>query len=477
MSFKFGGARAQVCPYCRFVVARSDRGLEKLGKMADLLELPTPFAVGSGGWWGTRRFEVEGRAQYNRVGEASAPWQETLVAFPEDGSHLWVAHAQGRWYGTSEVKLDLVPPFDALEPGERIELDGGHGSWVVQEIGARELLSAEGNLTGIPKPGVATRYADISASGGRFGTIDYGDGSEPPVVFLGSKFDPATVRLDSGASLEEPKAAAKELACPSCGGILPLLSERAERVVCKYCGAQSDVRDGALAALGPAPRPPEEPLIPIGAEGVLRGQKLVSCGVVHRSCVVDGERYPWREYLLWGGASVGYWWLMEEDGAWSLVTPIEAGEIEDAGVSVRYRGAGYSFKQQVEASVDYVVGEFYWQVAIGERVEATELEGPGGKVSREKSDSEVVYSFCAPFDPRELAAFGIRPPVGLAMSSRGFGGGDFDPDDYRVPRASWGLGSLFGVLLLGALGIGVLALMADCNGMGGGSYGGGYYSK
>ena len=40
---------------------------------------------------------------------------------------------------------------------------------------------------------------------------------------------------------------------------------------------------------------------------------------------------------------------------------------------------------QVQAKVDYVIGEFYWKVEVGETVDATEFQGPGGKVSRERS--------------------------------------------------------------------------------------------
>jgi hypothetical protein len=72
-------------------------------------------------------------------------------------------------------------------------------------------------------------------------------------------------------------------------------------------------------------------------------------------------------------------------------------------------------KQQVTASVDYVIGEFYWKVEIGESVQAAEFEGPGGKVSREQSPSEVIYTFVSPLDPRELAAFGVAPPAGAPM--------------------------------------------------------------
>ena len=44
-------------------------------------------------------------------------------------------------------------------------------------------------------------------------------------------------------------------------------------------------------------------------------------------CTVEGERYRWREYLVYAGPRVGYLWLMEEDGVWHLVTPISPGEV------------------------------------------------------------------------------------------------------------------------------------------------------
>ena len=48
MTFKFAGARAQVCKYCKFLVARTDRGLVRVGQVADLVEIPSPLDPPSG---------------------------------------------------------------------------------------------------------------------------------------------------------------------------------------------------------------------------------------------------------------------------------------------------------------------------------------------------------------------------------------------------------------------------------------------
>jgi ribosomal protein S27E len=425
ITFKFAGARSLVCEYCHNVVARTDRGLVAQGRMADLLEIATPLGHGATGKWKDEPFEVIGRVQMDRAGAPGAPWQEILIWIPVRDATTWVAHAQGRWYATEEVPAAPgLPSFESLRPGTQVHLE--QGVFVVQEVGQRRVVSGEGSMPNVPKPGAVTRYADISGAGGAFGTIDYGDGSEPPTLYVGRQFELREMVLDqTGLPPELPQAKAAVLDCPNCGGKLPLLSNAAERVVCQYCGTASDVTQGNLQALGPSPKPPIQPQIAIGAEGVIRGTKYVVCGFVIRSCRVEGVTYRWREYLLFGGEAVGYRWLMEEDGNWQFVEPIETGDVMDQGSSAVFRGSHYSFKQSVRAKVDYVIGEFYWKVEIGETVEATELEGPGGKVSREKSPSEVTYSFCTPMTGGELAPFGISLPAfaGLGGDFAGIGGG------------------------------------------------------
>jgi len=428
MTFKFAAARAQVCEHCKFVVARTDRGLEAQGRMADLIEIPTPLQLGVEGNWNGEPFEVVGRLQMDRAGAPGAPWQEILLYFPTQDSFTWVAYAMGRWYATNEQPLPEggVPPVEQLRPGGAVSL-GSQGSWVVSEVAQRRVVSGEGELSNAPAPGVVTRYADISAAGGRYGTIDYGDGSAPPELYLGQQIDPAIMKLESGQPIDMPEARVTSVECPNCGGDLPIISERAERIVCQYCGTASDLAQGHLSALGPAPKPPIMPMIPIGAEGNLRGNRVVCCGFVIRSCWVDGEVFSWREYLLFAGERVGYQWLIEDSGQWQHVTPLEAGEILDSGHTAIFRGQQYALgNPPVTANVDYVIGEFYWKVEIGEQVEAAELGGPGGKISREKTRTEVNYSFCTPISPHEVfGAFGLAAPAGagMAMAPMGDGGG------------------------------------------------------
>jgi len=463
MTFRFAGAAAQVCKHCKFVVARTDRNLVAVGRMADLVDIPTPLQLGVTGRWGNEPFVVDGRVQLDRAGAPGAPWQEHFLAFPNSGRWCWVAAAQGRWYSTTEVPLPPggLPPLGALRPGGQIQLQG-YGVFTVAEVGKRRVISGEGELPAVAAPGAVTSFADIAGPNGAFGTLDYGDGqSIPPKLYLGQQIDPAVMRLDSGTPVQAAEAQVTAVACPSCGGNLPLAAPgTAERIVCRYCGTASDLRQGALVALGAAPRPPIEPYIPLGAEGQLRGMRVLCIGFVVRGCTVEGERYRWREYLLYAGPSVGYLWLMEEDGAWQIVTPLGPGDVQVSGGAAAYRGSAYTFKQSVAAEVEYVIGEFYWKVEIGERVRATEYQGPGGKISVEEAPTEVSYSFCEPISARDLgAAFGIKPPPSPAFGGGGGGGGS----------SGFSVLLIIGIIII----IIVILAMSDCSGCGGG--GGGVY--
>ena len=161
---------------------------------------------------------------------------------------------------------------------------------------------------------------------------------------------------------------------------------------------------------------------------------------------------------------------MGEERQWPCAERMGAGDVLDSGHQATVGGNADSRKQQVRAKVDYVMGEFYWKVEIGETVEATEFAGPGGKLSRERTPTEVNYSFVTPVVPHEVAAFGVAPPAGGGGGLGGFGeGGD-------------GGGSGAGTILIAIVVIVVICLilamaMGGACGGGGGSYSGGGWSK
>jgi hypothetical protein len=128
-----------------------------------------------------------------------------------------------------------------------------------------------------------------------------------------------------------------------------------------------------------------------------------------RSTTVEGERYAWREYLLYAGAA-GFVWLMEEDGRFEHIIPIALGDVARGPTleSRIYHGESYTQLEPVFAQVEHVVGEFYWRVEAGEAVEIVEFSGPKSqKIGEERSGTEVSVSFSRPIERDELErAFG-----------------------------------------------------------------------
>ena len=63
IEFKTGSTIVLVCPFCRSAVARTDRGLEDLGKVAEVADSQSPLKLGLKGTYNNARFELTGRAQ------------------------------------------------------------------------------------------------------------------------------------------------------------------------------------------------------------------------------------------------------------------------------------------------------------------------------------------------------------------------------------------------------------------------------
>ena len=61
--FKSGSSVVVVCGFCNSVVARTDRGVEDVGKVADVVESGSPLEVGLRGAVRNVPFTLTGRAQ------------------------------------------------------------------------------------------------------------------------------------------------------------------------------------------------------------------------------------------------------------------------------------------------------------------------------------------------------------------------------------------------------------------------------
>jgi len=390
VTFKSGSSVVVVCEYCKSVVARTDRALEDLGKVAEIVESGSPLDVGLAGVYRGVAFELTGRAQLEHA--AGGMWDEWYAAFA-DGRWGWLAEAQGRFFLTYPTPSPIeVPPFDALEPGRGISGIPVAVPLVVMEKGEARMLAARGEIPYRLVPGEVYPYADLSGQGGVFGTIDYGE--EPPLVYIGREITLAELGIAETARAAEHEArrvTAAQLQCPQCAGPLELRApDKTERVTCPNCGSLLDVNQGNLRFLEALEPGKFTPTIPIGVTGEFKGgQKLTVIGFMVRSVEFEGTRYFWEEYLLYD-PPVGFRWLVQSDNHWSFVEPVAPGEVTDGDKIVRFRGKSFKIFQDALARVEHVAGEFYWKVTTGELVRAADFINAPEMLSKEVSGTELI---------------------------------------------------------------------------------------
>ena len=445
IEFALGSSWALVCPYCRFSVMRTATDVQAIGQVSDLVPTAPEVGVGDRVTISGHDWRVGGRLQLDH---GRGPWDEWYVMNAETGQWAWLAKAQGHWYLTYPVALQAaLPAWQQLMPGmQGMLIPGMQRTWTVAERGQSRMLSAEGELPFPIVPNAQNWYADLAGPGGAFATIDYGDGSQPAKVFVGAQYAPDRVQIHRGGMGPRPvqKVDTSRLRCPRCGTPVPLrVPETTERVGCGSCRALLDFQQGDLRFLREIEQARSAPLIPLGTEGELRGEKLMCIAYMERSTNVEGETFYWREYLLHGAN--GYRWLMEDAGHWTLVKDVSAGELQIGPEEVGYQGRDYRLFNRVTGEVRYVVGEVYWRVEVGETAALCDFIAPPYVVSEERNDREIVWSAGEYIPYKEVeTGFRIQRPMPVQTAV-----GLCQPNPHKVRRAS----------VIGAALIGVLAVL------------------
>ncbi|HYI00223.1 DUF4178 domain-containing protein [Hyalangium sp.] len=417
VEFTAGSAQVVVCSYCQTVVARKGANLEARGRIGAVVDTDSPLRLGLEGRYGKTGYRLVGHIQKDH---GAGPWDEWYVQFDDERTG-WISESEGAFHVLFDAGMEEGLKLDDVYPGQRLHLR--NRAFVVEERGHGRVVAAAGQLPSDVDPTQDSYYVDATGPKGVFATLDFGTRTQDPEVFLGQrlKLEQLGIPVDQ-LRPRTKKVSLQQARCTQCNGALQLRApDQTKRVACPFCGALLDASQGKLAFLQLLEKPDHEPLIPLGAKGQLDGTEWICIGFMVRSCTVEGTRYPWEEYLLFHKAR-GFTWLMQSNGHWVYLKPIDAGDVSLVpGVAAHYEGRRYKAFQSVSTVTETVLGEFYWEVRAGEMAQAIEYVAPPYSVNEDSTSNEISFThgeYLAPAVIQE--AFKLKeplpPPQGVAPS-------------------------------------------------------------
>lgn len=388
------------------MVVRHDVDLEALGKMAVLPPDRSPLQLGARGSFEGAGFELIGRL---RLAWKDGRWNEWFLQF-DDGRTGWLGEAQGRYMLSFAQPGAAVPVLGDLYPTRRLELAGQ--VYQVDDIKPVVCEGSEGELPFAAPTGRRTTSVDLSGAGGIFANLEYAPGGA--ILYLGRHLPFEDFRFSGLRELDAlpqpaPAAGPQSFSCPSCAGTVSVRAKgQSLSAACGHCGSIIDVTDENHRILSTARQKLRiEPPIPLGSRGTLRGHQWEVIGFLQRR---DDEGHAWQETLLFH-PTAGFRWLVDANGAWTWFEALSTPPVEE-GQSARIGANRFRLHSTYQATVDYVLGEFYWRVAVGETVQVREYLLPPRSLSCELGADEVNWSLGSPLLAASIeAAFGVSLPA------------------------------------------------------------------
>jgi hypothetical protein len=406
IEFRYDDSFVRICSHCRNAVERTDRGLDTLGKVADLVPIDSPLKLFAEGHLGSMGFLLVGMAQIRHA--AGGLWQEWYAKL-DGGRWGWLAEAQGRYYLTFEEAAGELPAFEALAAGQVVSLPvrGAARAFTVSEHTSAQYVAANGELPYRLVPQGSFRYVDLDDGVGTFATIDYGEPGDTPALYIGQQTTLAELGITGGevGPSRDAKISSARLACPNCNAPIELRApDQSQRVVCSYCNHLIAL-DGTLQVLAKLAKK-AQPSIPLGSTGKFLDGEMTVIGYLERAAEIDDTWYSFDEYLL-HSPEIGFRWLVCSDGHWSYVQPVSTGAVDNTGLGATYDGVKFRSFTSAPLRVQLVLGELYWQVTEGEMVQSQDFIAPPAMLSLESTESEVTWSLSTYMTEHEvLHAFG-----------------------------------------------------------------------
>lgn len=409
VAFRSSASVYAVCAFCRSTLLRAGDDLRNLGRMADLMDDPSRLQIGSEGTFRGVHFAIIGRIQLKYD---AGLWNEWHLLF-DDQRSAWLSEAGGEYVVSAQMAVkETLPDFAALAPDMPLTIAGHR--LIVSDLESARCIAGEGELPFKVESGYDVCTADLRGNE-RLVTIDYSE--TPPLVFVGYPAQFAELRLvnlraeaDAGTT---PQLAVRAFNCPHCAAPLSVHSAAIARIACAGCGSLIGIDNENVQLLARAAQALRyDPWLPLGSRGTLQGVAWEVIGYLRRCTRCDGGEYTWSEYLLFGGEQ-GFAWLIEYQGHWNFARTLAQPPLISRGQPSFQRREGL-FKRFscAEAEVTYVLGEFYWRVAVGERCQVEDYICPPYVLTHEVSDKEASWSQSEYLEASVVAAaFAVKAPL------------------------------------------------------------------
>ncbi len=200
----------------------------------------------------------------------------------------------------------------------------------------------------------------------------------------------------SSTLVSPPMVKARSLACPSCGAAVELRGfAHTLSAVCPHCLSVLDATSPEFEILQKFQgKQRVQPKIPLGSRGQFSGVTYEAIGFQQREVVSGDDVFCWDEYLLFNPYR-GFRYLTEYQGHWTFVRVLSAlpePTRKASKAAVRAGGSIYVHFDTLNASTSFVLGEFPWQVRVGDKAVCQDFIAPPYMLSSEQTEGEITWS-------------------------------------------------------------------------------------
>ena len=406
ITFLSAQATHAVCGYCHSIVVRDGETLSRIGKMAELFNDHSPLQLNATGQTHGQSFTLAGRLQYTYAEGSWTEWYAVLA----DGSHAFLSEDNGAYvWSKPVVPKNALPAAEYLRVGRATAIQGK--TFSISSNQQATLIAAQGELPHPPTLGTPFAVVELRSDDGAVLSVEYD--VDPPRVSMGSAVALADLKMVGLRDDSTKEETGRQFNCPHCGATITPQFATTQSLTCNACHCLIDVSAGVGGELRHAVQDePVNPLIPLGSQATLQGVTWQVVGFQHRMGHEpgdDSESFGWEEYLLFN-LKKGFIFLVDASDGWSVVHPATGAPTLSAdGQRATYLGSRYALKESYNATTDYVLGEFYWQVYRDQATSNSDYVSGNTVLNMEQSAHEVVWSVGSKIDSALVVkAFGLE---------------------------------------------------------------------